>query len=174
MSEPVDTSAEAVRLYGQRQCGALGWRFSAHMLAMTAESLHSKSAIAAELAWRDWQIECRQDAIDRLQSALEAAQQEIAELKEQRRNWLDTDLQAQTLVSIQRELTVAQQRIAALERDLKNERARGIHTCHDQCPRPLCVAHREIADLRNRLNLSEKLRRRFPVDAVQPDQKDVS
>jgi hypothetical protein len=38
-------------------------------------------------------------------------------------------------------------RIEELERDLDNERARGIHTCHSKCQRPLCVAHRRIAEL---------------------------
>lgn len=31
--------------------------FSRHMLAMTAEGLHDKSAIAEQLAWRDQTIE---------------------------------------------------------------------------------------------------------------------
>jgi hypothetical protein len=44
-------------------------------------------------------------------------------------------------------LTAAQQRIAALESELSNERARNIHTCHDQCERPLCVAGRRIREL---------------------------
>jgi hypothetical protein len=45
-------------------------------------------------------------------------------------------------------LAAARQRIAALESELETERARGIHTCHDQCQRPLCVAQRRIAELR--------------------------
>jgi hypothetical protein len=48
-------------------------------------------------------------------------------------------------------LTAAQQRIAALEGELENERARDIHTCHDQCERPLCVAQRRIRELEHQL-----------------------
>lgn len=43
-------------------------------------------------------------------------------------------------------LAAAQQRIAELERELANERARDTHSCHDQCELPLCVAQRRIAD----------------------------
>jgi hypothetical protein len=39
---------------------------------------------------------------------------------------------------LEHELAAANQRIADLE-------SRGIHTCHDQCTRPLCVANRELA-----------------------------
>ena len=35
-----------------------------HMMAMTIEGLHSKAAIAIELAYRDWQIEQLQEALD--------------------------------------------------------------------------------------------------------------
>jgi len=35
-----------------------------HMMAMTAEGLHSKAAIAIELAYRDWQIEQLREALD--------------------------------------------------------------------------------------------------------------
>src|SRR5690606_307951 len=50
-----------------------------------------------------------------------------------------------TIVRLTQQLTAAQQRIADLESDLETERARGIHTCHDQCQRPLCVAQRKAA-----------------------------
>lgn len=30
---------------------------------------------------------------------------------------------------------------------LRNEDARGIHTCHDQCTRPLCVLRRRVREL---------------------------
>lgn len=72
---------------------------------------------------------------ERLQSALTAA-----------KAYAD-DMEARYHTAHER-LTAAQQRIAELERDLENERARGIHTCHDQCERPLCVAQRRIAELR--------------------------
>lgn len=51
-----------------------------------------------------------------------------------------------------RRLTATQQRIAALESELENERARGIHTCHNQCQRPLCVAQRRIVSLESALS----------------------
>jgi hypothetical protein len=41
--------------------------------------------------------------------------------------------------------------IERLRKALENERARGIHTCHDQCGRPLCVAQRENDRLRSLL-----------------------
>ena len=34
-----------------------------HMLAMTAEEMHGKAAIAVELAYRDWQIEQLREAL---------------------------------------------------------------------------------------------------------------
>lgn len=43
-------------------------RFSAHYAkhvdAMTRESLHSKSAIAVELAWRDFEVERLRESLD--------------------------------------------------------------------------------------------------------------
>ena len=45
---------------------AAGGYYARHTAAMTEEGLHSKADIAAELAWRDMQI-------DRLQAALEKA-----------------------------------------------------------------------------------------------------
>ena len=41
--------------------------------------------------------------------------------------------------------------IESLRRDLENERARGIHTCHDRCDRPMCVLRRERDALRARV-----------------------
>lgn len=38
--------------------------------------------------------------------------------------------------------------IDRLQDDLDNERAKGIHTCHSKCQRPLCVANRRIEELR--------------------------
>ena len=42
---------------GQRECWKLGDHYTRHSLAMTAEGLHKKSDIAAELAARDAEIE---------------------------------------------------------------------------------------------------------------------
>lgn len=43
--------------YAQRDTESLGNTYIKHVEAMTAEGLHAKSAIAAELAWRDDKIE---------------------------------------------------------------------------------------------------------------------
>jgi hypothetical protein len=50
------------KLYGNRDSRALGRFYTQHVEAMTRESLHEKSAIAAELAHRDkqiWDLESR-------------------------------------------------------------------------------------------------------------------
>ena len=49
-----------------------GKYLSRHMSAMTSEALHSKSRIAAELGWRDMEI-------DRLKAELLLAKQEVLE-----------------------------------------------------------------------------------------------
>lgn len=43
--------------YARRDTESLGKLYIEHVEAMTAEGLHSKADIAAELAWRDEQIE---------------------------------------------------------------------------------------------------------------------
>ena len=45
------------KLYAERDLELIGKHYARHVLAMTAEDLHSKADIAAELAWRDYQIE---------------------------------------------------------------------------------------------------------------------
>lgn len=50
-------------LYGERDTEALEPHYWNHVSAMTGEQLHSKSAIAAELAFRDAQIAKLQDDI---------------------------------------------------------------------------------------------------------------
>ena len=47
-----------------------GGHYSRHIDAMTTENLESKSDIAAELAWRDYQIAQRDHMIDRLKNRL--------------------------------------------------------------------------------------------------------
>lgn len=44
------------KLYAERDIDVLGGYYINHASAMTTEKLHSKSAIAAELAYRDMQI----------------------------------------------------------------------------------------------------------------------
>lgn len=56
MSEP--------KRYGGRHKMALGQLYMDHVMAMTAEGLHSKSDIAAELAWRDSEIARLQALLD--------------------------------------------------------------------------------------------------------------
>jgi len=50
-------AAHGSALYGERDAMALGEYYVRHVSAMTSEGLHSKAAIAAELAYRDEQIE---------------------------------------------------------------------------------------------------------------------
>jgi len=45
------------KLYAQRDIELLGEHYIKHVSAMTGEGLHKKSDIAAELAWRDAEIE---------------------------------------------------------------------------------------------------------------------
>ena len=45
------------KLYAERDVELQGQYYFDHIMAMTGEDLHSKSAIAAELAHRDIQIE---------------------------------------------------------------------------------------------------------------------
>ena len=70
--------------YAQRDSRALGEHYLRHVSAMTGEGLHEKSAIAAELAWRDQRI-------DRLEQAL----LDIAETAEHIENGPQTDDEAQ-------------------------------------------------------------------------------
>ena len=43
-------------LYARRDTAALGEYYTRHLAAMADENLRTKSAIAAELAWRDMEI----------------------------------------------------------------------------------------------------------------------
>jgi hypothetical protein len=54
-----------MKLYAERDAMKLGQYYSRHVSAMTGEDLHSKSDIAAELAWRDREI-------DRLKAELDS------------------------------------------------------------------------------------------------------
>ena len=46
-----------MKLYGDRSVEELGEYYTKHLSAMTSEGLHSKSDIAAELAYRDYVID---------------------------------------------------------------------------------------------------------------------
>jgi len=50
--------------YARRDTEELGEHYMRHLNAMTAEQLHDKNAIAAELAWRDREIARLRDALD--------------------------------------------------------------------------------------------------------------
>lgn len=54
------------KLYADRDAMALGQRYIDHVSAMTTEGLHAKSDIAAELAWRDLQIDRVSDLLRRV------------------------------------------------------------------------------------------------------------
>lgn len=55
-------------LYAERDIDELGDYYAKHVSAMTTERLHSKSAIAAELAFRDCLIEQQAKEIEALTS----------------------------------------------------------------------------------------------------------
>ena len=60
MSESHMTESKLYQI-GQRECWKLGDHYTRNSLAMTAEGLHKKSDIAAELAVRDAEIERLRD-----------------------------------------------------------------------------------------------------------------
>jgi hypothetical protein len=64
------------KLYAERDVRAFGEFYVKHVAAMTRESLHSKSDIAAELAWRDIER-------DRLQQCIYEQGKEITRLRHQ-------------------------------------------------------------------------------------------
>lgn len=62
-----------IKLYGERDLEFLDMTnnyYSRNIVAMTAEGLNSKSAIAAELAYRDWIIDEQDKRIKELQEQL--------------------------------------------------------------------------------------------------------
>jgi len=61
------------KLYADRNAMELGQTYMNHVMAMTAEGLHAKSDIAAELAFRDKQIEALQAFKDYVHGRLDAA-----------------------------------------------------------------------------------------------------
>lgn len=63
-----------IKQYAERDAFELdqaGGHYMRHVMAMTAEQLHSKSDIAAELAWRDSQIAALQQKLDELVGLVE-------------------------------------------------------------------------------------------------------
>lgn len=79
-------ASSAPPLYPDLDPRELEPHFARHMLAMTAEDLHSKSAIAEQLAWRDQRLEAanaicaaRLKHIEELQESLRLTQSSVAE-----------------------------------------------------------------------------------------------
>lgn len=60
------------KLYAHRDLPSLEPHYCAHVSAMTSEGLHAKSAIAAELAWRDAEIDRLREENARLRAVVEA------------------------------------------------------------------------------------------------------
>lgn len=78
-------SNETKKLYAERdamELDQIGGHYFKHVMAMTSESLHSKSDIAAELGWRDCQIEQLEQQLAESQSKLEKIAAENAGLHE--------------------------------------------------------------------------------------------
>ena len=72
---------ESKKQYSDRDHQAQGVHYITHVGAMTAEGLHSKSSIAAELAHRDIEIARLHAENTALQSGYDAARLEIASLQ---------------------------------------------------------------------------------------------
>lgn len=84
-------SNETKNLYAERdamELDQIGGHYFKHVMAMTSESLHSKSDIAAELGWRDCQIEQLEQQLAESQSKLEKLAAENAGLKSKGREVL--------------------------------------------------------------------------------------
>ena len=78
---------EAEKQYARRDAMALdkeGSYYSRHVMAMTAEKLHAKSDIAAELAFRDAEIDRLSAAVQHEADCVEAAKAEIDRLTRER------------------------------------------------------------------------------------------
>jgi len=56
----------------------------------------------------------------------------------------EVELEERCIVRLQRELAAMTAERDALQEALDNEQARGIHTCHDDCQRPMCVLRRDL------------------------------
>lgn len=69
------TGADPAKHYADRDHVALGQRYIDHVVAMTAEGLHGKSQIAAELAWRDAEM-------DQLRMQLAAVSEELNQVND--------------------------------------------------------------------------------------------
>lgn len=69
-TEPVTREPVPPPTYAHRALHTLEPHYSAHVSAMTSEGLHSKSDIAAELAFRDVRIDALWDELGKARAAL--------------------------------------------------------------------------------------------------------
>lgn len=69
-------------LYAERDIDDLGDHYAKHVSAMTTERLHSKSAIAAELAFRDCLIEQQAKEIKKLRLSIERSHSALLRMDE--------------------------------------------------------------------------------------------
>lgn len=67
--------------YEQRDIDQMEGLYLKHVEAMTDEGLHSKSAIAAELAWRDYLLECREQDCELMQKELKKRADELKRVR---------------------------------------------------------------------------------------------
>jgi len=80
--------------YDRRDARALdeaGGHYSRHVEAMTVEGLHAKADIAAELAWRDAEIERLRGQVEVFRIGRDLASRMLADLREEM-DARDTDL----------------------------------------------------------------------------------
>lgn len=75
------------KLYAERDLMAQGEHYARHIHAMTAEGLHAKSDIAAELAHRDIEIDRLQKLGEELAFLLQEARNERDMYRQQRADW---------------------------------------------------------------------------------------
>jgi K+/H+ antiporter YhaU regulatory subunit KhtT len=68
-----EAMSDRPKLYAERDIMEMGQGYFEHVLAMTAEGLHDKSDIAAELAWRDEQIAALQQHLAEREALLQRA-----------------------------------------------------------------------------------------------------
>jgi len=73
-------------LYAERDPRELEPHFSRHMMAMTAEDLHRKAAIAEELAYRDKRIEELEAVVEAYNQALHIVSEDNKRLREEVEN----------------------------------------------------------------------------------------
>lgn len=80
-------------IYAKRDHQALGEHYLRHIDRMTVEGLHSKSAIAGELAWRDAQVEELQAQLAETRAALKRATSAMRDAEAQKSPAFDPAVQ---------------------------------------------------------------------------------